>query len=331
LLKSCIDSLALPLSILFRKSITTGTFPSLWKKAHVTPIYKKKGKTNDPSSYRPISITCNMSKIFERIIFNKLYSFCLDTKVLKWNNAGFKKGDSTVNQLLYLTNLVQQGFDNGLNTLMVFLDIKAAFDTVWHNGLLFKLENYGICGQLLNWFKSYLYLRSQKVVIQGCCSKDLNTWSGVPQGSVLGPLLFLIYISDFDLALDSLCLFFADDSSMLQQYLPGNELSVSNIINNDLLKATQWADFWKMKFNFDKTTVVNFTLNKSRSNPINGIAFNGVNLHLSDSVKHLGFFLSYNLKWNLHINYLVTKTNSFIGLFKRNSRFLSRNLRHIVY
>ena len=236
IIKACGDSLSYPLSLIFRKSLDTGVFPTAWKHANVTPVWKKKGDKSSVSNYRPISLISNISKILERIVYDQLFDFLNSRNLLNPRNSGFKKGDGCINQLLHLTKLIHEGFDNNKNTLMIFLDIKSAFDKVWHQGLLYKLEKIGCAKFLLLWFKSYLSNRSQRVVLHGASSESLPILAGVPQGSILGPLLFLIYINDFgqDIVCDSYL--FADDSSLLKQYDIAHESQVVNSLNSDLVK-----------------------------------------------------------------------------------------------
>ena len=154
----------------------------MWKLANVTPIYKK-GDKQLVTNYRPISLLPICGKLFEKIIFN--------------NQSGFRPGDSTTNQLLYLVNEIHEAFENSksLEIRAVFLDISKAFDKVWHEGLIFKLKQNGISGSLLTLFENYLCNRKQRVVLNGSCSHFFTIESGVPQGAVLGPLSFLIYVS----------------------------------------------------------------------------------------------------------------------------------------
>ena len=169
----------------------------MWKIANVTPIFKK-GDKQLIKNYRPISPFSICGKILEKIIFNNLYAYLHRNNLITKNQSGFRPGDSTTNQLLYLLDEIHQAFDStkSLEVKAVFLDISKAFDKVWHDGLIFKLEQNGISGNLLRLLQKYLDDRKQRVVINGSYSDYSNIELGVPQGSVLGPLLFLVYIND---------------------------------------------------------------------------------------------------------------------------------------
>ena len=194
--------------------LKTGIFPDQWKEANVTPVHKKNDK-QIISNYRPISLLPILAKVFERIIFKNLYNYLTKNKLLTKNQSGFRPGDSCTNQLLSLVHEIHESFDHGFEVRSIYLDISKAFDKVWHEGLVFKLKQNGIEGKLLNLFKNYLSNRKQRVVLNGMESKWGEIRAGVPQGSVLGPLLFLIYINDLEDGIKSNVIFFADDTSLL--------------------------------------------------------------------------------------------------------------------
>ena len=195
MLKICGDTICKPLELIFKQALTTGVFPSEWKKGNIVPCYKKGDKQNI-KNYRPVSLLPICGKIFERLIFNEMFSFFLANNLLAPNQSGFKPGDSCINQLLSITHEIYSSFDDGFEVRSVFLDISKAFDKVWHKGIIFKLLQNGILDDLLNILSDFLRNRKQRVTLNGQSSSWTSVNAGVPQGSILGPLLLLICIND---------------------------------------------------------------------------------------------------------------------------------------
>ena len=215
MIQICGESIIPPLILLFESSIQSGNFPDSWKKGNITPVHKKQSK-NLVNNYRPISLLPILGKVFEKVIYNSLFKYLLNNQLLSENQSGFRKGDSCVSQLISITHNIYKAFDGNpsLETRGVFLDISKAFDKVWHKALLFKLKSYGVEGKAYKILKDYLSNRKQRVLLNGQFSSWLPINAGVPQGSVLGPLLFLIYINDLSDNLISESKLFADDTSI---------------------------------------------------------------------------------------------------------------------
>ena len=197
MIELCGDKITLPLSIIFVNIINTGIFPTLWKCGNVSPIHKKDSK-RVINNYRLISFLPLFAKIFENILFLKMYNHFTSNNLITKNQSGFRPNDSVTNQLICLVDSIHSSLDINLGVRSVFLDMSKAFDKVWHEGILFKLKQNGINGKLLNLLKSYLENRHQRVLLNGSESGWGIVESGVPEGSALGPLLFLIYINDLE-------------------------------------------------------------------------------------------------------------------------------------
>ena len=319
----CDDSIVLPLQIIFTNILRTSTFPNSWKLANVTPVFKKNDKQLI-KNYRPISLLPLISKIFEKLLFNKIYEHLSDNNLITHNQSGFRPGDGCVNQLLYLVSEIYESFEcqNSLEVRAVFLDISKAFDKVWHDGLIFKLKQNGIRGNLLNFFTSYLEDRQQRVGINGSYSEYSLIESGVPQGSVLGPLLFLVYINDLEKNLKSQVKFYADDT-MLYSVVYDAVVSASDL-NHDLDLIQKWAYQWKMEFNPDPlkqaTQIIFSCKTKKTCHP--PIYFNGVEVATELEQKHLGLFLTPTLNFSKHLYEKIKKANKNIGIIKHLSQYL---------
>ena len=195
MLKICDKSICKPLELIFKSCIRHGKFPSEWKMTNVVPVHKKSDK-QILKNYRPVSLLpiCGVyNRAFERLIYNSLFEYVIENDLISPKQFAFKPGDSCTNQLISITHEIYQYFDDRFEVRGVFLDISKAFDKVWHNGLIYKLKQYGEAGDLLDTLSNFLKERKQRIVLNGQYSTWRNAEAGVPQSSILGPLLFLIY------------------------------------------------------------------------------------------------------------------------------------------
>ena len=328
MIKEAAYILSYPLHILFNISLAACTYPSTWKTANVTPVFKK----DDPSilsNYRPISLLSIVGKLMERCVYKYVYNYLTDNSLLTPFQSGFRSGDSTINQLASISNDIVSALDKGKEVRMVFCDISKAFDRVWHRGLLSKLKSFGITGNLLSWFSDYLHNRCQRVVINGKQSDLVFISAGVPQGSILGPLLFLIYINDIVNDINCTIKLFADDTSLYVEVdSPG---LTANLINDNLSKIHEWSKKWLVNFNPTKT--VTMTVSKKLHKPIHpSLLMNNTSLTEVTCHKHLGVSFSSNGSWTDHIQYIIGKSSKKLSLL-RNLKFIidRKSLQTIYY
>ena len=223
-----------PLSILFNKSLTLCKVPSDWKCANVTPIFKK-GNKSQPGNYRPISLTSVVCKLLETVIRDKMVKFLEENQIMKDSQHGFRSKRSCLTNLLDFFHDVFDNYDKCRSIDIIYLDFQKAFDKVPHKRLLDKLLTHGISGSIHDWIKDWLFERKQRVVINGVSSPWLNVKSGVPQGSVLGPVLFLIYVNDLDDGLMCKVSKFADDTKLTSKVITTQE---KEALQSDLDRLT---------------------------------------------------------------------------------------------
>ena len=285
------------------------------------------------NNYRPISLLPVFGKIFEKIIFNKIYNYLSKENLLNPNQSGFRPSDSCMNQLLAITHEIFEAFDcnPALEVRSVFLDIAKAFDNVWHEGLIYKIKSMGISGELLNLLENYLSDRYQRVVLNGQISSWTPVLAGVPQRSILGPLLFLIYINDLPNELQSNAKLFADDTSLFA--VADDKNVCTNILNNDLLTISKWAFNWKMLFNPDpKKPAQEVLFSRKKQVQIHPtISLNNVEVQRVPFQKHLGFTLDEKLNFNQHIDSAISKINTGISVIKELRYSLPRNSLITIY
>ena len=328
LLKQIINCIATPLSHIFNLSLSTGKCPNALKLAKVIPIYKK----DDPSqisNYRPISLLPSISKVLEKIIYKRLFNFLKQNKSLIPHQFGFRKDHSTDYAILHLYDKIVNSLSKKEHTIAIFMDLSKAFDTIDHQILLHKLDLYGIRGIALTWFKDYLQNRQQYVSFKTYDSQKLNVNCGVPQGSILGPLLFIIYINDIINSSPVLnFVIFADDTSVFYSHSDFNHLM--NLLNRELSKISQWFKCNKLSLNINKTNFIHFNKTTSHRNNI-VLKIDGLPLTEKQSTKFLGVVLDSNLTWNEHIHNIHTSISRNIGVLYKLREYISEKSLLILY
>ena len=321
IIKQNISILVKPITHLINCSIQNGMFPDELKLAKVIPIFKAGDKKNI-SNYRPISVLSVFSKVFERIMYEHLIDFIDQNDILYKYQFGFRKHHSTNHAIITLVEKITNALDNGKIVVGCYLDLKKAFDTVNHHILISKLYKYGIRGHILRWFKSYLQNRQQYVLINGVKSTTKQITCGVPQGSILGPLLFILYINDLSNVSELLFpILFADDTSVFIE--SDNESTIIQTLNTELDKLNGWLRANKLTINVSKTYYMLFHRGRRKIN-INDPCLNNTLINKVKYIKFLGVIIDENLKWNNHITYIKNKIAKGFGIILRARKFFSR-------
>jgi len=314
LLKLMAHEFAPSLSVIYQASLEQGVLPQDWRNALIVPIFKK-GCRLQLSNYRPISLTCIVCKILEHIISTNMYQHLEDNHIICRQQHGFHKRRSCETQLISTIHDFATTLNNSGQTHAILLDLSKAFDTVPHKKLCHKLSSYGIRGQLLNWISAFLTGRCQRVVLNGEISQPCLVTSGVPQGSVLGPLLFLCYINDIPKVVKSNIKLYADDALLYRNINSEEDI---RILQEDLNALVLWAKKWQMNFNPSKCEcmIISNKLNLPNLN----YCIDNIVIKQVEHAKYLGVTIDSKLKWHEHINSVVKKGNSVYGFLQRNLR-----------
>ena len=327
LIKSIIACISVPLSSIINHSLINGIFPDSLKIAKVCPLFKC-GDHKIAANYRPISVLPAFSKIFETVVSLRLTSYFTSQNIFSPCQYGFRKNHSTYMPLLEMYDKITQAIDIKHYSIGIFIDLAKAFDTIDHNLLLNKLRHYGVRGTVLAWFASYLSNRSQFVRVNSCSSGCKPICMGVPQGSVLGPLLFIIFINDLAACLTHLSpLLFADDTNLFYSNADIDVLRTT--VDQELLKLSEWFHCNHLSLNVMKT---NYILFGSRLVPLNcQICIDKQPLVRLYSVKFLGVIVDSGLRWNLHIDYICSKIAKGLGAMYRINNIIPHKLLLSLY
>ena len=342
MIKKLISSIATPLYHIFTKSFECGVIPSQLKIAKVVPIFKSGDKTN-PSNYRPISLLPNFSKILEKLMSNRLSSFLENNNLFSPKQFGFRKNHSTVHPLMHFINTLSKANNKKLYTIAIFCDLQKAFDTVDFSILLNKLENLGVRGMELEWFRNYLSNRKQFVSLNNINSSLMEIILGVPQGSVLGPLLFLIYINDIQLHTELETSLFADDTALLKSH--SNLSILAENVNKEFQKVVTFFRSHKLALHPEKTKFMIFTNSKIQNFPEIFINFNDINTpnelppikmscincEESPHFKFLGVFFDPALNFKKHISYISSKLSKSLYFLRAGKHVLNEKSLKMFY
>jgi Reverse transcriptase (RNA-dependent DNA polymerase) len=328
-LKECAAVLAKPLTMLFKSSLEEGQLPRAWKEANVSPIHKK-GPKSSVDNYRPVSLTSVCCKVMEKVVRRVLLSHMVENGHLSDYQHGFVHGRSCTTQLLKVIDAWSEILDQGGSIDVAYLDFAKAFDTVPHQRLLLKLESYGVKGKVLKWIGEFLLGRRQRVGVAGVFSEWTEVLSGVPQGSVLGPVLFVCYINDLPESIASFIYMYADDTKLFRRVdcdLEREELQ------RDLDTLGDWAQKWQLRFNVEKCKVMHLGIRNLGATYEMTRADNGKRIALLETKeeKDLGVWVDNTGKPSNHVVHAANKANQLLGLIRRGFAYMDGALMKQLY
>ena len=306
------------LTIIFRKSLDQGEIPDDWRTANVSPIFKK-GSRSKVSNYRPVSLTSQVSKIYESILRDAIMEHLVKNQLLRDSQHGFLRGRSCLSNLLTFLDKVTDCVDKGIDVDVIFLDLAKAFDKVPHTRLMNKVRAHGIQGLIGNWIENWLKGRKQRVCIRGAGSAWIDVISGVPQGSVLGPILFLIFVNDLDCGVINWLLKFADDTKLFGKVQ--SELDRA-CLQQDLQRLLDWSREWQMEFNVEKCKVMHI----GGTNRNYGYHMDQKELEVVEEEKDLGVLITNDLKASQQCTAACNKANRVLGMMNRTIVYKSKEV-----
>lgn len=318
--KRIADLLSRKLAVIFRMLIRGGSFPQCWRTANVVPV-PKGASSPVVENYRPISLTPILSKVFERLIAVRFSRFLEVSAVLPPCQFAYRKGLGTCDALLTVAHHLQSTLDKGGEARLVQLDFSAAFDRVNHRGLLYKLRSLGVGGSMLRIVEHFLTDRKQRVILDGCCGSDVDVVSGVPQGSVLGPLLFVVYTADMFSVVENRLVNYADDSTLYAAVpRPSLRPDVTASLNLDLLRIQEWCRSWNMLMNPLKTKSLVVSRSRTVAPRFGDIVLDGAGVEVSDDLVILGVRFDSKLTFESHIRDVVASSSRSLGIMRRAAK-----------
>ncbi len=317
-----------PLFIIFRKSIDTGILPREWKEADISPIYKNKGNKHEATNYRPVSLTSVVCKLLEKLIRKDIIAHMKLNNLFSDDQHGFLEGRSCLSNLLSTMEEWTRVMEDKGSIDCIYMDFMKAFDSVPHQRLLHKLKAYNITGKVHKWIKNFLIGRQQRVVVNGIPSKNEEVSSGVPQGSVLGPVLFLIFINDLPDTLDVAVRIFADDTKI---FTPVYDKDDQCNLQENLSKLETWAEIWQMRFHPQKCKVMHIGKETEEFQYTMKTDGNSLNLEYVEEEKDLGVVIDNSLSFEQHCDAAINKANRILGVIRRSFKYLDRDVMLTLY
>ena len=329
-LKNCEPELSYILAELFNNCLKESCFPDCWKVLSVVAVFKNVGERSAAKNYRPVSLLSVVSKVFEKLVNNRIVDHLEKSGLFSDFQYGFRSSRSTADLQTVVSDRIARAFNRSRATRAVALDISKAFDRVWHAGLLHKLKSYGISGQIFGLISSFLSNRQLRVVLDGKSSQEYPVNAGVPQGSILGPTLFLLYINDLPDNVICNIAIYADDTTL---YSKCDHLilakKLASELESDLRDTVEWGRKWLVDFNAGKTQLVSF--DRSKNTGAIDVKMDGSILEEKTSFKMLGLTFSSKLDWDSHIVSIAKTASKKIGALIRSMKFLSPEVALYLY
>ena len=331
-LKECSNEISPILALIYNESLARGEVPDEWRQANVSPVFKK-GEKYDAANYRPVSLTCICCKTLEHILVSNINKHIALDSILADCQHGFRSQRSCETQLVQFVHDIISNLDGAVNrghkqTDLIIMDFAKAFDKVPHRRLLHKLEYYGIRGSTHKWINSWLSGRTQQVVLDGQASDPVPVLSGVPQGSVLGPVLFLLFINDLPDNIRSSVRLFADDCVLYRNI---HSLQDCLTLQEDLTSLGQWEADWQMKFNVAKCHSMRVTRHQHHKQVLFDYSLHNQTLENVQSAKYLGITITDNMDWGQHVSEISSKATKTLGFLRRNLAFAPRSTKEVAY